>query len=181
MKNLLAKWIAAFESLSQRERILVFSAAGISAFVLVIFLIVLPLFASLERAQLRVRNAEEQMQLFAALAQQYQTVNASLQQKKQLIEKGPRGQALSKLESLAQSVNIRVDSMVPESAGRNEKYVETKVLVNLKSVALADAINYLSRIESAQDFSIKTLRIQANRNQATQLDVTFTVSAFEPL
>lgn len=181
MKNYLAKWLTAFEDLSQRERILVLSAAGISVLVFTIFLIVLPTVASLERAQLRVSNAEEQMQLFAALAQQYQTVDASLQQKKQLIEKGPRGQALSKLESLAQSANVRVDAMVPESAGRNDKYVETKVLVTLKSVALADAVNYLSRIETAQDFSIKTLRIQANRNQATQLDVTFTVSAFEPI
>lgn len=182
MKRRLTTLFARFESLSLRERILVSAAAGLTLLAALIFGGVLPILGVLDRAQLRAKNAEDQMLLFASLAQQYQTVHASLEQKKAVIEKGPRGQALSKLEALAQRANLRVDSMAPESAGRNEKYVETKVLVNLKGVGLTDVVNYLNQIESAQEnFSIKTLRIQASRNQSTQLDVTFTVSSFEPL
>lgn len=182
MKRKFEQLRTAFAALSERERVLVLSAAGLTLLMLLIFGAILPILAGLDRAQLRAQTAEDQMLLFASLAQQYQAVHTSLEQKKQVIERGPRGQALSKLEALAQSANLRVDSMVPESAGRNEKYVETKVLVNLKGVALADVVKYLSQIESEQEnFSIKTLRIQASRNQATQLDVTFTVSSFEPL
>ncbi len=182
MKRHWSTLLARFEALSLRERILVLSASTLTLLVLFLFLGILPILGALDRAQLRVQTAEDQMLLFASLAEQYQAVHTSLEQKKSVIENGPRGQALSKLEALAQRANLRVDSMAPESAGRNEKYVETKVLVNLKGVGLADVVNYLSQIESAQEnFAIKTLRIQANRNQATLLDVTFTVSSFEPL
>jgi hypothetical protein len=49
-------------------------------------------------------------------------------------------------------------------------------------VTLAQVVKYLHEIENApQLLSIKSLRLRTRRDQPEMLDVTFTVSSFEPL
>ena len=49
-------------------------------------------------------------------------------------------------------------------------------------MTLAQTVNYLHRIESAQQmFSVKSLRIRTRQDKPELLDVRFTVSSFEPL
>jgi hypothetical protein len=72
--------------------------------------------------------------------------------------------------------------MEPQTSLSSERYRETKVEVVLKSVTLGQAVNYLHQIESAEQvLSVKSLRIRTRRDDSKLLDVTFTVSSFEPL
>ena len=61
-------------------------------------------------------------------------------------------------------------------------YRETKVEVKLEGVSLAQLANYLNKIESTpQLLSVKSLRIRTRADKPDLLDVTFTVSSFEPV
>jgi type II secretory pathway component PulM len=76
--------------------------------------------------------------------------------------------------------------MEPQAAASSDAFRETKVQVVLKQVTLAQIVNFLHKIESAQQMlSVKSLRIRARSDRRTEsaaelLDVTFTVSSFEP-
>jgi hypothetical protein len=72
--------------------------------------------------------------------------------------------------------------MEPQATPSNDRYRETKVEVELKEVTLQQAVSYLHQIESSEQvLSVKSLRMRTRNDQASFLDVTFTVSTFEPL
>jgi hypothetical protein len=67
-------------------------------------------------------------------------------------------------------------------APANEQYNETKMEVTLKQVDLPRTVRYLHEIESTPDLlSVKSLRVRIRPDKSELLDVTFTVSSFEPL
>ena len=72
--------------------------------------------------------------------------------------------------------------MEPQSSPAHERYRETKVEVGLKEVSLPQTVRYLHEIEASQQvLSVKTLRIRTRTDNPELLDVTFTVSSFEPI
>ena len=72
--------------------------------------------------------------------------------------------------------------MEPQASPANDRYRETKVEVGLKQVSLPQTVRYLHEIEETrQVLSVKALRIRTRVDQPELLDVTFTVSSFEPL
>ena len=71
--------------------------------------------------------------------------------------------------------------MDPQAPLTSDRYRETKVQVVLKSVTLSQTVNYLHRIESSEQLlSVKSLRLRTRAESPELLDVTFTVSSFEP-
>ena len=77
---------------------------------------------------------------------------------------------------------MTVESMEPQASPANDRYRETKVEVGLKQVTLPQTVSYLHEIESTEQLlSVKTLRIRTRADKPELLDVTFTVSSFEPL
>jgi hypothetical protein len=72
--------------------------------------------------------------------------------------------------------------MEPQASPSHDRYRETKVEVGLREVTLAQAVSYLHEIEQTpQPLSVKALRIRTRQEKPEFLDVTFTVSSFEPL
>ena len=54
--------------------------------------------------------------------------------------------------------------------------------MGLGAVTLAQIVNYLHQIEVARQLlSVKSLRIRSRPDKSDLLDVSFTVSSFEPL
>ena len=97
------------------------------------------------------------------------------------IRSGPRGEIFTTLEKLAADSALKVDSMEPRTSPASDSYRETKVQVALKGVTLPQLVNYLHRIDSSEQvLSIKSLRIRSRKDKPDLLDVTFTVSSFEP-
>ncbi len=181
MKDLLARLRALFANLSMRERLLV-SAVGVLAAVLLFVLVVLQLLAAGDRLDGRVAAAEQQLEAMTRLRREWDEVSVRLRSVEERIQKGPRGNLRTTLESLAQHASVKVESMEPQASPTHERYRETKVEVGLREVTLAQAVSYLHQIEQTpQPLSVKALRIRTRQEKPELLDVTFTVSSFEPL
>jgi len=178
-------WIArlrsAFEGLAPRERWLVLAAAAMVVVAVVVIGVVSPLVTAGNEAGLRVTNAEDQLVAVEQLRRRYEDVNTRLSRVEERIRQGPKGEIFTTLEKLARDSTVKVDSMEPRTSPASESYSETKVQVVLKGVTLAQLVNYLHRIEaSPQVLSVKSLRIRTRQDRPEMLDVTFTVSSFEP-
>jgi general secretion pathway protein M len=172
----------ALGGLAPRERLLVSGALGLLAVAIVYALIVNPILGAIERGDERRETAEQELRVMARLARDYQGVQRRLGDVEQRIRSSARGNLRSTLESLASQASVKVESMEPQASPANESYRETKVEVGLKNVDLESTIKYLHQIEdSPQVLSVKSLRIRARADKSSLLDVTFTVSSFEPI
>lgn len=179
MKELLTRLRAAWANLADRERLLVSLAGGALVIVLVWLLGVMPALAHRERISARVAAAQQELEVMARLRAEYDEVSRRLATVEQQIRSGNRGNLRTVLENLAQQTGVKIESMEPQTSPENETYRETKVEVSLKSVTLPQTVNYLHRIEG-EVLSVKSLRIRTRTDQPELLDVTFTVSSFEP-
>jgi type II secretory pathway component PulM len=182
MKKLWMRLRTAFDDLSDRERILV-SIVGILFVLLVIYFGVIQVSLGLRGdAEYRLAQAEQQLKIMSRLRGEFDDVNDRLTSVEQRIQVSTRGNLRTTLESLAQASRVKVESMEPQATPSNDRYRETKVEVELKEVTLQQAVSYLHQIESSEQvLSVKSLRMRTRNDQASFLDVTFTVSTFEPL
>ncbi len=180
MRELLARLRAAWANLGDRERLLV-SGAGASVLIaLVWLLVVMPALRYRDSVSVRVAAADQELQVMARLRGEYDEVSRRLAAVEAQIRSGSRGNLRTSLEELAQQAGVKIESMEPQSSPTNESYRETKVEVALKGVTLPQTVNYLHRIEGAV-LSVKSLRIRTRADTPELLDVTFTVSSFEPI
>lgn len=182
MNGLLARLRTWFESLAPRERMLVAAAGAALALVLLLAVVVQPLRSAASAAEARARSAAELLEALQELRARYDEANARVAGVESRIRSGPRGEIFTTLETMARESAVQVDSMEPRTTPASEHYRESKVQVSLKGVTLAQTVNYLHRIESApQLLSVKSLRMRSRRDDPELLDVTFTVSSFEPV
>jgi type II secretory pathway component PulM len=182
MKELIARLRTAYLGLSSQERILVtIAGAGVAA-ALVFLVIVSPILGAASGAESRVAAAEQELELVRRLRLDYDEVHGRLATVEERIRNGPKGEIFTTLEKLASESMVKVDSMEPRTSPGSDAYRETKVQVALKSVTLAQLVNYLHKIDSSdQVLSIKSLRIRTRKDKPAFLDATFTVSSFEPV
>jgi general secretion pathway protein M len=177
----LARLRAWYEGLSGRERALVLGAGAALAAALVFLAVVMPAVRAASAATARVASAEDTLLAVQRLRHEYDEVQGRLSTVEQRIRSGPRGEIFTTLEKLARDSAVKVDSMEPRTSPASADYRETRVQVALKGVTLAQLVNYLHRIDSSEQvLSIKSLRIRARKDRPEMLDVTFTVSSFEP-
>lgn len=182
MNNLWSRLRTAFDDLSGRERILV-SIVGVLLIVLVFYFGVIQSSLGLRsNAQRRLTEAEQQLMVMSRLRKEFDDVNERLTSVEQRIQSGKRGNLRTTLESLARASNVTVESMEPQATPSNDRYRETKVEVALQQVTLGQTVSYLHQIESSEEvLSVKSLRMRTRKDQPEFLDVTFTVSTFEPI
>ena len=181
MNAWLARLRSLYEGFSSSERLLVLTAGALLALALFYLLVVSPIRGAAASAARRVTTAEQELEVVRRLRREYDEVHGRLVTVEERIRSGPRGEIFTTLEKLAGDSAVKIDSMEPRSSPASDAYRETKVQVTLKSVTLAQLVNYLHRIDaSEQVLSIKSLRIRARKDKPDLLDVTFTVSSFEP-
>jgi type II secretory pathway component PulM len=182
MKKLWLRLRTAFDDLSERERILV-SIVGALFVMLVIYFGVIQVSLGLRsEAERRLSQAEQQLTAMSRLRGEFDDINERLTSVEQRIQVSTRGNLRTTLESLAQASMVRVESMEPQATPSNDRYRETKVEVELKEVTLEQAVGYLHQIESSEQvLSVKSLRMRTRKDKPSFLDVTFTVSSFEPI
>jgi type II secretory pathway component PulM len=182
MRDLWNRLRAFFDNLSPRERILTFGAGGLAALGLAYFGVVAPVLATGDNMERRVRAAEQQLGAMMRLRREFDDVDHRLTAVEQRIRSGSRGNLRTTLETLARQASVNVESMEPQASPANDRYRETKVDVGLTGVTLPQTVDYLHQIESAQQvLSVKSLRIRTRPDKPELLDVSFTVSSFEPL
>ena len=183
MGELIEKLRAVWEDLAPREQVLVGIAGGALAVTLLVFALVMPFVNMADAATRRVESAQQQMVAMMRLSREYAELDSRLRGVEQRI-KSQRGQPNIRtlLESLAKESAVRIASMEERQAGKSENYSETKLEVSLKNLTLNQIVKYLHNIEtSKQQLSVKSLRIKGRPDQSQLLDVTFSVSSFEPI
>jgi hypothetical protein len=181
VRSLLTRLRAFFANLSSREQMLV-SLVGVLALALIGVLGVLQLLAAGDHLEGRVAAGEQQLAVMERLRHEFDEVSVRLRAVEERIQSGPRGNLRTTLESLAQQSNVKVESMEPQASPAHERYRETKVEVGLAQVTLSQAVNYLHQLEQTpQLLSVKALKIRTRPDKPELLDVTFTVSSFEPI
>ncbi len=182
MKGLLDLVRSYLMGLAPRERLLVVTAGGLLLIALAWILLVNPVLAIGDRAEQRLATADQELQVMQRLRREYDEVHQRLSEVEERIRNGSRGNLRTTLESIARKANVVVESMEPQASPAHDVYRETKVEVALRGVSLAQTVNYLHQIEtSSQLFSVKSLRVRAQADASNLLDVSFSVSAFEPL
>jgi len=171
----------AFLGLEARERMLVSTAGALLAIAVLYLLVVSPLLSAAGRGEQRLEAADQQARGMEGLRREFDEVQARLASVEKRIQSGPRGNLRTTLENLARQATVKVESMEPQASPTHPAYRETKVELGLRGVTLSQTVNYLHQIETApQALSIKSLRIRKRPEQPDLLDVTFTVSSFEP-
>lgn len=182
MKALLSRLRRAVRGLSRRERVLVSAVGGLLGATLLWFGAIVPVLDTSARAGGRAEIAERQLELALRLRREFDEVQQRLAVIESGIQSGPHGNLRTTLEDLAKRAEVKIDSMEPQVAPASERYRETKVEVGLKMVSLPETVRYLHEIESTEQMlSVKALRIRTRPDKSAQLDVTFTVSSFEPI
>lgn len=183
LRERIAVWIA---GLAPRERLLLGAAGAMLAAAIVWLAGVQPLLGAVQGAALRVETAERNLEVARRVQGELAALQANLASVEARIRQGPKGNLFTTLEQLAAQSAVKVESMEPQASPASDTYRETKVQVALKQVTLAQVVNFLHKIESAeQPLSVKSLRIRTRSEQkggakVDLLDVTFTVSSFEP-
>jgi type II secretory pathway component PulM len=170
-------------SLSAQERMLLAGVGATLVLAILYFGALRPALGGLRDARNRVVNAERDILVAQRLAQELAGIQGRLGAVEQRIREGPKGNIFTTLEDLAKKSAVKVESMEPQAAPATDQYKETKVQLVLKQVTLAQAVSFLHGVESApQLLSVKSLRIRTRSEQKEDLlDVTFTVSSFEPI
>jgi type II secretory pathway component PulM len=184
LRERIAVWIG---GLAPRERLLLGAAAAAAVVALVWLGLVMPLLGAVQDSAARVETAERNLEVARRVQGELGALQANLASVEQRIRQGPRGNLFTTLEQLAAQSAVKVESMEPQAAPASDAYRETKVQVALKQVTLAQVVNFLHKIESApQPLSVKSLRVRTRSGtgggaeKVDLLDVTFTVSSFEP-
>jgi type II secretory pathway component PulM len=182
MSELWARLRAAFDDMTPRERIALWATGAVLGCALIWLVLIQPIQMARQRAEDRVLRAESQIGMMVHLRAQYDEIAGRLARVEGRIQRGPKGNIFTTLETLARNSAVKIESLEPQAAPAGDLYVEEKVQVVLKSVTLRQLSGYLDQIESSpQLLSIKALRIRTRVDKPELLDVTFTVSAFEPV
>lgn len=182
MSQLWNRLLDGFNGLEARERWLVMTALGMLAIALVYLLIVNPILGAADAGELRLASADQQLAAMQRMRREYDEIQGRLADIEQRIQRGSRSNLRTTLETLARQASVKVESMEPQASPSHPSYSETKVEVGLKSVTLAQTVKYLHQIDiSPQALSVKSLHMRTRPDQPEFLDVTFTVSSFEPI
>ena len=172
----------AYNGLEARERVLVSVVGALLGVALLYLAVVGPILSASGRGEERLATADQSLAVMQRLRRDYDDVQGRLADVEQRIRRGARSELRTTLESLAQQASVKVESMEPQTSPAHPKYRETKVEVGLKNVTLAQTVHYLHEIDVApQALSVKSLRIRTRPEQPGLLDVSFTVSSFEPI
>jgi type II secretory pathway component PulM len=182
MRSLWNRLVGFFNDRNGREQILIAIAAVLTIGIGFYQGIVQPFVGMRASAEQRLSTAEQQLEVMTRLRRDFDEVNTRLTSVEQRIQASGRANLRTTLETLARASLVRVESMEPQATPSNDRYRETKVEVGLKEVTLGQAVSYLHQIESSdQVLSVKSLRMRQRKDQPETLDVTFTVSTFEPI
>jgi hypothetical protein len=164
LRERIAVWIG---GLAPREQLLLGTAAALLVLALVWLGLVRPLVGAVSDATLRVETAERNLEVARRVQGELAALQANLSAVEQRIREGPRGNLFTTLEQLAAQSAVKVESMEPQASSASDAYFRHKIE------------------SSPPPLSVMSLRVRTRSDQrggakTDLLDVTFTVSSFEP-
>jgi type II secretory pathway component PulM len=176
--------------LSTREKILV--GAGLAFFVGILFWIALwePARKKLELLDRRVQAKQAELREIQDLAVKYQELVRTSSEIERRMARSRNVSVLSYLENVAirQKLRERISQMRARGGETTRYYQENSVQIKMEKVTLPELVGYLHELrtpaeeESAPGFlRVRQLQIHQRFEDKSLLDVTFQVSAYEPV
>ncbi|HXX49177.1 MAG TPA: type II secretion system protein GspM [Myxococcota bacterium] len=182
-------WLAALSNYlnqrSTRERWILVGAGCVVALLLVYELVVAPLGARALASGATSDDLEAQVTRALHIAAEMRGLQGELAQVESQIQPGAKTNLIAALSNLAQQAKIsqdQLESIEPKQPSANAQYPETRAEVRLKGTTLAQAVDFLYRIEnSTSHLIVRSLKMRSRTDTSgdTVLDVSFSVSSFE--
>jgi len=182
---LLAPLRAYLAQRSPRERWMIVAAGCVLSLFAVYYLVIAPLNARMRAANDSRDQLESQVTRALHLAAEMRGLQGELADVESHIQPNAKTNLIAALSNLAEQAKItqqQLESIEPKQPSANAQYPETRAEVRLKGTSLAQAVDFLYRIEtSPSHLIVRSLKIHS-RSEATGdavLDVSFSVSSFE--
>jgi len=167
--------------LSERDRKIVIASSIAVAFLLA-FTVYSAVSHSLTKKEENIQKKIENFDKIVKLGDDYQSLYGILKKIETLIKRTPPDFSLmTRLENLAKTSGIKIDSMKPKPTSPNDFYKETQVELKIRDVTLKTFVNFLYEIENSKEFlKITSVQLRPSYSKQMYLDVTFSVSTFSP-
>ncbi len=182
MNAILERLREAYKARSRRERLII-QLIG-AAFVLFVFYssVISPLRESVALKERKVLALRKDIEQSILLSNEIVRLQLELESVQQLVSTRQQTNLLTLLETLAEKAGVKdqLESVKPANPSKNDRYPETRVDVKLSGATLAQAVNLLHEIETADlHLIIRSVAIQTRRDDTNLLEIKFAVSSFE--
>lgn len=170
-----------FNQLSQRERIILIAGALIVVLLIVLFGIVAPYRAAMERLDKKIASRQRQLVEVRQLGTQYRQLQEQLAASERRLASGGDFSLLSFVEATSIRLAGRdsLVSMRPQPAATVEGFREETVEVKLEKVRLNQLVQLLYAAETAPaPMLVKTLRVKTRFDDRALLDVVVTFASY---
>jgi len=167
---------------SPRERWLIAGVLMVAGTLLLQAAVISPLRDGLTNAERDSTELATDLLRAQRMARDIVLLRADLERVEARIKPGESTNLFTLLEALAGEAQMgeRLESIKPKQPSNHPTYRETRVEVSLKGTTLEQTVQFLYKIESAPVLLIiRSLRMKSRRDDATLLDVSFSVSSFE--
>lgn len=169
--------------LSDREKIFVFSGAGLLVLLVLWLGVIAPYRHGMELAATRIASRQQQLEEVRRLQQQYLGLKAVLATTEKKLTDTSRGFSLFPfVEDATTRIGIRDNlvSMRPQTPQVQGDFREESVEIRLERIDLAQLVRLLYAIESADAaLQTKSLRIKTRFDNQAQLDTVLVVSSLQ--
>ncbi|HXZ86205.1 MAG TPA: type II secretion system protein GspM [Myxococcota bacterium] len=185
MNPLLAALRSYLAQRSPRERWFLVAASCVVALLLVYEIAIVPLGGRARAAAGSSDELESQVTRALHLAAEMRGLQGELADVESRIQPNAKTNLIALLSNLAAEAKIsqeQLESIEPKQPSANAQYPETRAEVRLKGTSLAQAVDFLYRIETSTSHLIVRslkMRSRADASGDAVLDVSFSVSSFE--
>jgi type II secretion system (T2SS) protein M len=172
-------------SRSPRERWFIVAASCAVALLVLYEVAIAPLNARARTADAGRADLDQQVTRALHLAAEMRGLQGELADVESRIQPGAKTNLIAALSNLAAQAKIsqeQLESIEPKQPSANAQYPETRAEVRLKGTTLAQAVDFLYRIEnSSSHLIVRSLKMRSRSDASGDavLDVSFSVSSFE--
>jgi type II secretory pathway component PulM len=170
-----------YARLTERERYIVLGVTG-GTVVFLLVLIYISLLTATATMASRIDKSRVDLKELSELKTVYSQTQQQIDELEQVIRRtDPNFQLATELERIGRKHNVSIDSIKDRPGPPNDYYQETQVSVSVKQITIQNLISFLFDVEHTQQLlRITSLQVKPNFQDATQLNVNFVVSAFQP-
>ena len=171
------------DRLSDREKIFVFSGAGVLLLLALWLGVISPYKRGMEQTESRIVSRQGQLEEVRQLQQEYVKLQAMLASAEKNLARSSRGFSLfTFVEDVTTRIGIRDNlvSMRPQTPQVQGEYREESVEIRLEKVGLDQMVRFLYALESADTpMQMKSMRLKPRFDNRTQLDSVLIISSLQ--
>lgn len=176
MKNLYRKFLLYYSQRTDREKTILI-AGIISAFLIIMYLIIAPIFSKLNKLDKKISDKRNELLEVYELKSIYGGSNSYTNIR--ALEKD--ASLLSFLEGITSKLNITIQSFRPSEADSAQNFKELTAEVKLSGVSVKELTEFLYFLEKDSRYSIwvKKFHAKTTFKDPNKLDIDLTIGAYQ--